>query len=125
MRLSPYRYAYRYSHLTGGETMTDQVRVSHKDGMANAAVMSRRQLMLGAGGLSFGFALGALPGFARAAEKAATLSAWATLGDNGYLTIMSAAAELGQGSRTHLPLVLAEEMDVAWEKVRIVSAPPN
>jgi isoquinoline 1-oxidoreductase beta subunit len=91
------------------------------------ATLSRRQVMIGAAGLSFAFALdGPL---ARAATLAServgrTFSPWVSIAQDGTVTIMSAATEMGQGSMTSLPLIIAEELDADWSKVRIVPAPP-
>src|SRR5499426_466638 len=89
------------------------------------AVVSRRQVMIGAAGLSFAIALG---GRADAAEivnerTGQMLSPWVSIAPDGTITIMSAATEMGQGSMTSLPLILAEELDADWSKVRIVPAP--
>ena len=40
------------------------------------------------------------------------------------MAIVSPAVEMGQGSRTSLPLILAEELDADWDRVEIVRAPP-
>jgi isoquinoline 1-oxidoreductase beta subunit len=89
--------------------------------------MSRRQVMIGAAGLSFAFALD--NPLARAATLADErtgrgLSPWVSIASDGTITIMSAATEMGQGSMTSLPLIIAEELDADWSKVRIVPAPP-
>jgi len=95
------------------------------------AALSRRHVMTGALGLSFAFALdNPLDNpLARAAtlanERAGkALSPWVSIAPDGTITIMSAAAEMGQGSMTSLPLIIAEELDADWSKVRIVPAPP-
>lgn len=48
---------------------------------------------------------------------------WLHVGTNGVITIASPAAELGQGSFTSLPLIIAEEFDADWSKVKIVQPP--
>src|SRR6266704_1932837 len=95
------------------------------------APLSRRQVMTGALGLSFALALdnpleGALARAATLANERAgkTLSPWVSIAPDGTIIIMSAAAEMGQGSMTSLPLIIAEELDADWSKVRIVPAPP-
>src|ERR1700688_1281799 len=93
--------------------------------------VSRREVMIGAAGLSFGVATGLfLPSDFSVSSKAeaatsATLNPWVTISTDGMIVIMSPASEMGQGSKTSLPLILAEEMDADWEKVRIVPAPPS
>ena len=88
--------------------------------------ISRRGLMIGAAGFTFAIASGLRPGDAKAASgKDVTLSPWVTIATDDTVAIMSPAAEMGQGSLTSLPLILAEELDADWAKVRVVVAPPN
>lgn len=88
--------------------------------------LSRRSFMVGAAGLSFAFAFGgraaeaAMPAGATAGKA---LSPWASIEPDGTIFIMSPATEMGQGSMTSLPLIVAEEMDADWSKVRVVPAP--
>jgi isoquinoline 1-oxidoreductase beta subunit len=89
--------------------------------------VSRREVMIGAAGLSFALALGgrtdaAIIGTERAGK---TMSPWVSIAPDGTITIMSAATEMGQGSMTSLPLIVAEELDADWSKVKIVPAPVN
>jgi isoquinoline 1-oxidoreductase beta subunit len=88
-------------------------------------MLSRRQVMIGAAGLSFAFASGGRADAAViASEKAGqALTPWVSIAPDGTITILSAATEMGQGSMTSLPLVIAEELDADWDKVKIVPAP--
>jgi isoquinoline 1-oxidoreductase beta subunit len=88
--------------------------------------LSRRQVMIGAAGFSFAIAFGERATAAVLASERGSkeLSPWISLSPDGTITIMSAATEMGQGSMTSLPLIVAEELDADWSKVRIVAAPP-
>ena len=88
--------------------------------------LSRRQLMVGAAGLTFAFVAKAAPALAAApaiAAKGKALSPWVSIATDGTISIMGPATEMGQGSGTSLPLILAEELDADWAKVQIVPAP--
>src|SRR3954470_24029546 len=86
--------------------------------------IDRRRFMVGAAGLTFGIATGLPSLLAHAAGKDVIINAYVTISADGTIAIMSPAAEMGQGSLTSLPLILAEELDADWSKVRIVAAPP-
>ena len=82
--------------------------------------------MLGAGGFTFAFALEGPAALAATLGKARVgkaFSPWVSIAPDGTITIMAAATEMGQGSMTSLPLVIAEELDADWKKVRIIPAP--
>ena len=93
--------------------------------------VNRRRFMVGAAGFTFGVALGAPAAFrigggeAHAAGKDVVVNPWVTISTDGTVAIMSPAAEMGQGSLTSLPLILAEELDADWSRVRVVPAPPD
>ncbi len=89
--------------------------------------ISRRRLLQGAGGLTFYLALEAsgvrLIGDAEAQTAPLALNAWVRIAPDGTVTIYTPGAEMGQGSMTSLPLILAEEMDADWSKVKLEWAP--
>src|ERR1700692_1787878 len=88
--------------------------------------VTRRGLMVGAAGLTFAVVSGLRFAEAQTVRgNSVALSPWVTISTDDTVAIMSPAAEMGQGSLTSLPLVLAEELDADWSEVRVIVAPPN
>ncbi|MGH8856104.1 MAG: molybdopterin cofactor-binding domain-containing protein, partial [Telluria sp.] len=66
---------------------------------------------------------GSLGATARAASAPApdfVPNAFIRIGRDGRVTLISKQPEIGQGIKTSLPMVIAEQLEVAWKDVRIV-----
>ena len=57
-----------------------------------------------------------------AAAPAFQPSLWMSIASDGTVTIVAHRSEMGCGSRTALPLVVADELDADWSKVKIDQA---
>ena len=53
------------------------------------------------------------------------LNIWLKIGTDNILTVIIPHAEMGQGVHTTLAMMLADEMDADWTKVRFEEAPAN
>ena len=53
------------------------------------------------------------------------INSYLKIGENGLVTIMSPNPEIGQNVKTSMPMIVAEELDVAWEDVIVEQAPLN
>jgi len=97
--------------------------------MTRSQAIDRRDFLHGAAGLTFALTLTGgmhprdLLGAAQAAEAPLAPNLWVNISTDGSITIMSPAAELGQGSFTSLPVILAEELDADWAKVKLAQPP--
>ena len=91
--------------------------------------LSRRSFMVTAGGFSAAVAFGGTSSkaLAQAMKGPAAFkpNAWVTIGADNIITIVSPAAEMGQGVMTAMPALVAEDMDADWKNVRVVQAPAD
>src|SRR5919106_1120830 len=85
--------------------------------------MDRRDFFKAGAGLSFAFAFPfSVEGKSSSSNP---INAWVRIAPDGTVTILSAGAEMGQGWMTSLPLIVADEMDADWSKVKIEWAPAD
>src|SRR3989337_834755 len=66
-------------------------------------------------------------GWRPSAASAATFkpNAWLEVHPDGTVRIWTGRSEMGQGVKTAMPMIVAEELDVDWQSVRVVQADAN
>jgi isoquinoline 1-oxidoreductase subunit beta len=107
------------------------------DGSQTSVLSRRRFIVTGVTAIG-GFAIGsaALPQWAQAAMVAEhpwddspsapnELNAWIVINPDDSILIRYQKAEMGQGSMTAVPMMLNEELQADWSKVKIEFASPN
>lgn len=52
-------------------------------------------------------------------------NSWIHIAPDSSITLMFATSELGQGAMTALPMVLADELEADWSRVKVAPAPVN
>ncbi len=81
------------------------------------------------GGLLLSFVLPDSLRFAAAAETSAAedfaRNAFIRIGSEGPVTLVMPYVEMGQGTYTSIPMLIAEELEVDLKQVRLEHAPPN
>ena len=95
--------------------------------------MKRRTVLLAglgaAGALVVGWGVSPLPQRLRGSRPLplqpgeVELNGWVKIGTDDSVTVIVPRCEMGQGIHTGLAMVLADELDCDWSRVRVVSAP--
>ncbi len=62
------------------------------------------------------------PPHAAAAPQPFRPNAWIEIGPDGSVTIWTGRSEMGQGVRTAMPMIVAEELEADWTRVRVAQA---
>jgi isoquinoline 1-oxidoreductase subunit beta len=91
--------------------------------------VNRRSLLVAATALGGGLALGLkLPleyESAIAGESAPEITAWVVIQPDETVIIRIARSEMGQGILTALAMLVAEELECDWDKIKVEYAPPH
>jgi isoquinoline 1-oxidoreductase beta subunit len=98
----------------------------------NASIdASRRKFLttsaIATGALVIGFTVPGANRFAQAAEAAAPFApnAFLRIAADDSITVILAHSEMGQGIWTALPMLIAEELDADWSRIKVEHAPAD
>ena len=103
--------------------------------MNASAIFDRRRVLAGGGALIISFSLASAfaqdqsaPAAAPAAslpgslKKSPFLDSWIRIDADGSITVFTGKAELGQGFKTAFQQIAAEELDVRFESLKVITA---
>ena len=111
------QHARLSSNQTAGIEALALASTSRRDFLkASAAAGGGLLLTFGLPSLSEAAAMG------QADRGTAVLNAYVRIAPDNFVTIVSKNPEIGQGIKTMLPMLIAEELDVDWKQVRIEQA---
>ena len=96
-------------------------------------ILDRRRVLAGGGALIVSFSLGdafaqappaaaPAPNLAGSLKGAPFLNSWIRIDAEGSITVFTGKAELGQGFKTAFQQIAAEELDVPFESLKVVTA---
>jgi isoquinoline 1-oxidoreductase subunit beta len=98
-------------------SVTPVIDESRRDFLKSSAAMG--------GGLVIGFVLPGGARFAEAATAAFQPNAFIRITPDNVVTVIVGLSEMGQGVLTAIPMLVAEELEADWGKIRIEQAPAD
>ena len=97
--------------------------------MRSGGQLSRRTFLVGAGaaggGLALGIAIARSPAPASTDEGPPEINCWVVIQPDDAVIVRVARAEMGQGASTGLAMLVAEELECDWNKVRLEFVAPE
>jgi isoquinoline 1-oxidoreductase beta subunit len=90
------------------------INASRRDFLKTSAVAG--------GGLVIGFALPGATRLAEAAGKETSINAYLRISASNDIVVVCGLSEMGQGVHTAIPMLIAEELDADWARVRVEQA---
>ena len=91
--------------------------------------LSRRAILKGSAalgaGLVIGFRLPLSDALAQSEPGKFAPNQWLSIDRDGQVTIVNSVPEMGQGTSTSMPMIVADELDVDLAKVKVEQAPAN
>jgi len=102
--------------------------------MSTPTILNRRDFLKDASATGAALIIGFhLPGFAYAAPQeqeqerkpVSPFNAWVRITHDNQVTLILGKSEMGQGAMTALPMILAEELYLDWNQVKVEQAPTN
>ena len=97
--------------------------------MASIGKIARRTFLFGAVAIAGGAAFGVYtvsktpPNPLKPGEGEVAMNPFVLIDGEG-VTLVAPRAEMGQGTHTTWAALIAEELDVAWEDIRVIHGPP-
>ena len=88
--------------------------------------MERRAFLQVGGTIGAGLVIGfRIPAPNDQPDAAFVPNAWLSIGTDGTITVISDKSEMGEGNHTALAMIVAEELDADWSKVKVGPVPDN
>jgi len=96
--------------------------------------VSRRGFLIGAGAGALTLAIGGCKGLTEAEPERLyggdnmpgglkdSPLAFVSIAADGTVTVINPRAEMGQGIRTSVPMIIADELDAEWDRVKVIQA---
>jgi isoquinoline 1-oxidoreductase subunit beta len=122
--------AVEHTILSADDYVQEMLRAAEAQGTVYA--LNRRSFLklvgVAGGGLALAFYVGDCAtalATANSNEQGFAPNAFLRISPDGSILIYAKGPEIGQGVKTSFPMIIAEELDADWSKVRVEQAPVN